>query len=763
MSDGKKSIETAKRSSNTEHQEKLTCRKWRRSFWSFLAVYMIFALTHGVQGSYVSSILTTLERKFKLPSIVAGTVVTFSSLGYMTSALLVSFFLPNRLRVKAFACSMLCTGLCSIVYALPHFLYATIREDSITKNTTTTDVLNSHQNTHSLCSLANTSFTNAGSDLENSAEVDHAPNWTAVMLFCISEILHGIAGAPIWTIGISMIDDHTPVNLASKLIGFMFFMRFLSPVLSFSMGSLFLTFPDDLKESSMTTTDPEWIGAWWLGFMVCFVVNISISLPTFFLANQFEKVGAHKISQEEKKKEIVFDYNGVNDNEKIDVVVGGKLKALAEENVTKNEVSGFGIDQSDGMKDRDVCINGDKILPQKQGWNDEKEKNNNEKQRDEKEILKNNEKLSDEEKVVIASEAIDKSNEDDDDEEDDEELCIKKRSFKELFLTVDRLLKNPTFTIISIGVCFDCFVLPFYSFLPKYVEVHFKQTAWKASLLGGMVPALAGGVMSYGGGVISGKFKASQDRAVNSNVKFSLAMCVLASSMMISLIFIPCLHNFLPYGYDQATKSVSINNTCNTDCECDVGVFDPVCGDDGDWYVSPCQAACRQYSEQLNIYSNCSCIAEAPQTAKAGYCDGDCESMVALYVTCMVVFCFCINSYNVAITNATLKCVPKRDKPVALALQTIFICITLFPSPLLYGGFIDRTCILWQTSADNDSTGSCLAYHHYYFRIALHGCLFACRIVVILLYSLAFFFSRRELNQIQNQIKKELSIIIEVK
>lgn len=41
----------------------------------------------------------------------------------------------------------------------------------------------------------------------------------------------------------------------------------------------------------------------------------------------------------------------------------------------------------------------------------------------------------------------------------------------ELFLTVDRLLKNPTFTIISIGVCFDCFVLPFYSFLPKYVEV----------------------------------------------------------------------------------------------------------------------------------------------------------------------------------------------------------------------------------------------------------------------------------------------------
>lgn len=184
----------------------------------------------------------------------------------------------------------------------------------------------------------------------------------------------------------------------------------------------------------MTTTDPEWIGAWWLGFMVCFVVNISISLPTFFLANQFEKVGAHKISQEEKKKEIVFDYNGVNDNEKIDVVVGGKLKALAEENVTKNEVSGFGIDQSDGMKDRDVCINGDKILPQKQGWNDEKEKNNNEKQRDEKEILKNNEKLSDEEKVVIASEAIDKSNEDDDDEEDDEELCIKKRSFKGEFV-----------------------------------------------------------------------------------------------------------------------------------------------------------------------------------------------------------------------------------------------------------------------------------------------------------------------------------------
>ena len=183
-------------------------------------MYMIFAMTHGVQGSYTSSILTTLERKFNLPSVVAGTIVTISTLGYLLSALLVSFFLPHRLRVRAFACSMLCTGLCSIFYFLPHFLYPTVRSYSDQSYTSSTKASSSFvPKKNFLCASTNNFSSEFHTNSSDHLELLNDPNWGAVVLFSLSEILQGVAGAPIWTIGVSMVDDHTHVSLASKLIG----------------------------------------------------------------------------------------------------------------------------------------------------------------------------------------------------------------------------------------------------------------------------------------------------------------------------------------------------------------------------------------------------------------------------------------------------------------------------------------------------------------------------------------------------------------
>ena len=71
-------------------------------------------------------------------------------------------------------------------------------------------------------------------------------------------------------------------------------------------------FTDDL---TITPTDTRWVGAWWIGFLVCAGVNILTSIPFFFFPKTLPKEGLQdngdgiENSREEKHGEKVKEEN----------------------------------------------------------------------------------------------------------------------------------------------------------------------------------------------------------------------------------------------------------------------------------------------------------------------------------------------------------------------------------------------------------------------------------------------------------------------
>ena len=115
--------------------------------------------------------------------------------------------------------------------------------------------------------------------------------------------------------------------------------------------------------------------------------------------------------------------------------------------------------------------------------------------------------------------------------------------------------------------------------------------------------------------------------------------------------------NVLFYSYSSGIDTAS----CARECECMSHTYEPVCGQDGLTYFSPCRAGCtstvidgvRIYAilllylfwclfVQSYSFTNCSCVSNYLNTTMAsatdGICESDCIALAPFVVILLVVF-----------------------------------------------------------------------------------------------------------------------------
>ncbi|KAM6162629.1 solute carrier organic anion transporter family member 1B3-like [Erethizon dorsatum] len=245
------------------------------------------------------------------------------------------------------------------------------------------------------------------------------------------------------------------------------------------------------------------------------------------------------------------------------------------------------------------------------------------------------------------------------------------------------------FTLVNLSS-----VVGMFTYLFKFIEQQFGQTASQANFLLGVIilPNVAAGI--FLGGYFIKKLKLN----IVGISKFIIFTSSIPSMGQLLIFALMCERKSvagitLTYdGLNPVTSHAKVPlSYCNSDCNCDESQWEPVCGDNGITYLSPCLAGCkvRDGNENPTVYYNCSCIEVSgfPSTnfsARLGECPRE--------------------------DGCKKKIVQPDLKSLAVGLHSLILrALGGIPSPIYFGAMIDRTCLKWSTTSCGEQ-GACRMY-----------------------------------------------------
>ncbi|KAF3705003.1 Solute carrier organic anion transporter family member 1C1 Organic anion transporter F [Channa argus] len=300
--------------------------------------------------------------------------------------------------------------------------------------------------------------------------------------------------------------------------------------------------------------------------------------------------------------------------------------------------------------------------------------------------------------------------------------------------SLKRLFSNSVFSmlILTYLVAVNGFI-GMITFMPKYMEQIFGQSASKSTFLIGTLnlPAVAFGMIT--GGFVLKRFKLGVVGAARMSMIASFgSFCLLATQ-----VFIHCDNAEvagLTVSY-QGVPQVSYNqqtllSQCNTGCSCPVKHWDPVCSDNGLTYSSPCLAGCQTSTNagKEMVFHNCTCVREKMtpgmnMSAVLGQCPrrSDCDYKFKIYMILSVLGSFISASGGTPGYIVVLRSIHQDLKSLALGMQTLIVrTLGGIPPPIYFGLLIDRTCLKWGTNPCGGH-GACRFYDANTFRITFIG------------------------------------------
>ncbi|XP_016987868.1 solute carrier organic anion transporter family member 4C1 [Drosophila rhopaloa] len=236
----------------------------------FMAVYGLLGTIQAMSYMYFIVTLTTLEKRFKIPSQTTGIVLSGNEISQIMLSLILSYIGGQRNRPRWIAWGIVFCGLSCYILVLPHFIYGAGHEvlqftkeyqEGLLNGSSSAGqpLLNiSSVQTERLCGVGNTED-----------NCDDLFSYVPLVLIFTSQFVLGVGNTMYYSLGQTYLDDNTKKTNTPLMLAVAMALRMIGPIVGFFFGYLSLnTFIDPTKTPLIDNKDPRWLGAWWLGWVI---------------------------------------------------------------------------------------------------------------------------------------------------------------------------------------------------------------------------------------------------------------------------------------------------------------------------------------------------------------------------------------------------------------------------------------------------------------------------------------------------------------
>lgn len=247
---------------------------------------VLLAVSGTLSTGYLNSVLTTIEKRFEIGSSISGLIAASYEFGSLVAVVFISYLGGRRHIPVWIATGLFFMGLGAFLFTLPHFIaekYTVYRGISV------------NDTEENICKINSDSLGNGCIDNDSG-------NWMYVLILISAQIMIGTGSTPILTLGTTYVDNHVHKDKAPAYLAFIYASGVLGPVLGYGLGALLLQYYVDMFsfEVKIRPGDPEWIGAWWGGFILC---------GTFLIVLVFPFLSFPRTLVAEKAKLLEYKYN----------------------------------------------------------------------------------------------------------------------------------------------------------------------------------------------------------------------------------------------------------------------------------------------------------------------------------------------------------------------------------------------------------------------------------------------------------------------
>ncbi|KFV71647.1 Solute carrier organic anion transporter family member 1A2, partial [Dryobates pubescens] len=586
----------------------------------FLLTLSLAFVGKTMSGAYMNSMYTQIEKQFNIPASLVGIINGSFEIGNLLLIAFVSYFGAklHRPRIIAFGCTVLSFG--CLLISLPHFLFGRYHIESSISQKENFSVM-------PVCLVNQSLFSLPAED--PSTECEKEPGSLLWIFVMIGNIVRGMGETPIMPLGISYLEDFAKAENSPFYLGCLHTATVVGPFLGCLLASfcaeLFVDLGSvDAEEITITVTDARWVGAWWLGILICASLNLLAGIPFWFLPKSLVKEGEANELEETNERSVA---------------------PLQE--TTLQWVIHFIQHHTNPLH---------YFIP-------------------------------------------------------------------DFIPFLRALFRNPVYMLfICITVlqfsAFDGMI----SFMPKYLEQQFGKSASDAIFLIGVynLPVICVGY--FFGGLFMKKFKINIYQAANIAFWVSLLEYLLYFGAYWTVCDTSLVAG-LTVSYEGIEQVSYAENTllagCNRDCDCPLKIWDPVCGNNGITYVSPCLAGCKasRGTGKNVVFENCTCVAASgypSQNASAvlGQCEEEenCDRMLHYFLILSLVCSFIFSLAAMPGYMVLIRSLKPEEKSFGVGIHGLASRVFAgIPSPIYFGALIDSTCLKWGTMSCGEE-GACRMY-----------------------------------------------------